>query len=142
MPTISATVPLLTVSADAKPSNYLVNHVSWAAPTENINWSEVRVLRSTSGFPTHINDGTTIFSEQTYSLAATVTAVYTGAALESITFSGGGKTTSGSISESYIAVRQKSVLNYQGLPTSIGLGATFDVVRSSAYLGGVRVRNN
>lgn len=31
MPTISATVPLLTVSADAKPSNYLVNHVSWAA---------------------------------------------------------------------------------------------------------------
>jgi len=137
MPTISATVPLLTVSADAKPSNYLVNHVSWAAPTENINWSEVCVLRSTSGFPMHINDGTTIFSEQTYSLAATVTAVYTGAALESITFSGGGKTTSGLTSESYIAVRQKSVLNYQGLPTSIGLGATFDVIRSSAYLGGV-----
>ena len=137
MPTISATVPLLTVSADAKPSNYLVNHVSWSAPTEAINWSEVRVLRSTSGFPTHVNDGVTIFSEREYSLAATVTAVHSGAALDGITYSGGGLTTSGLAFEYYTAVRQDSVLNYQGLPTSVGTGATFDVTRSSAFLGGV-----
>lgn len=137
MPTISATVPLLTVSADAKPSNYLVNHVSWAAPTENINWSEVCVLRSTSGFPTHVNDGVTIFSEREYSLAATVTAVHSAAALETVTFSGGGLTTSGLNFEYYTAVKQSSVLNYQGLPTSVGTGATFDVTRTSAYLGGV-----
>lgn len=137
MPTISATVPLLTVSADAKPSNYLVNHVSWAAPTENINWSEIRVVRNTSGFPTHVNDGVTIFLEREYSLAATVTEVHAGAALDGITFSGGGLTTSGLNFEYYTAVKQNSVLNYQGLPTSVGVGATFDVTRSSAFLGGV-----
>ena len=137
MLTISATVPLLTVSAEATPSNYLVNHVSWKAPTENINWSEVRVLRNTSGFPKHINDGVTIFSEQEYSVAATVNEVHSGAALEALTFSGGGRTTSGLNFEYYTAVKQLSALSSDGVTPSAGVGATFDVTRSAAFLGGV-----
>lgn len=145
MARISATIPILTVNADARPSNYLVNHISWSAPTDAINWSEVRVLRNTSGYPMNVNDGVQIFSESSYSVPIRVTAVHTDAAISGISYSGGGITTSGSQFEYYYAVPQISVVNqygnspsgYPSGATTYASGATFDVTRASTFQGGV-----
>jgi len=129
MAQVSVTAPLFTVNADARPSNYLINHVSWSAPNEAINWSEVRVIRSTTGYPMNINDGIQIFSEQPYSVIGTVGAVYTASSISAVTHTGGGTYASGNTYDYYTAIT--------GTASASGTGASFNIVRSKDVLGAI-----
>lgn len=131
MPQVSFTAPLFSVNADARPSNYLINHVSWSAPSEAINWSEVRVLRNTAGYPSNINDGVQLFSEQPYSVVATVSQVYSTASLTGFTYTGGGTYGAGDSFDYYNAIVPSSTTS------AAGSGATFNIVRSKDVLGAV-----
>jgi hypothetical protein len=129
MAQVSVTAPLFTVNADARPSNYLINHVSWSAPDEKINWSEVRVIRNTTGYPMNINDGIQIFSEQPYSVIGTVGSVYTASSVSAITHTGGGTYASGNTDDYYTAIT--------GTASASGTGASFNIVRSKDVLGAI-----
>ena len=129
MAQVSVTAPLFTVNADARPSNYLINHVSWSAPSEAINWSEIKVIRNTTGYPMNINDGVQVFSEQPYSVIGTVNTVYTSSSVSAITHTGGGTYGSGNLYDYYTAIT--------GTASASGSGASFDIVRSKDVLGAV-----
>lgn len=129
MAQVSVTAPLFTVNADARPSNYLINHVSWSAPSEAINWSEIKIIRSTTGYPMNINDGVQIFSEQPYSVIGTVNTVYTASSVSAITHTGGGTYGSGNTYDYYTAIT--------GTASASGSGASFDIVRSKDVLGAI-----
>jgi hypothetical protein len=59
---LSLVDPVYKASMDARPSNYLVNHVSWEKPSNQINWTGLKVIRSTTGYPQDPGDGEEIYS--------------------------------------------------------------------------------
>jgi len=68
------------VAMDARPSNYLVTHVSWERPKTNLNWFRYVLVRSPFGYPQNPDDGELIFPNP-----STISA--TGASRTSIGFS-------------------------------------------------------
>lgn len=68
------------VAMDARPSNYLVTHVSWERPKTNLNWYRYVLVRSPFGYPLTPDDGELIFPN-----ASGISA--TGASRKSIGFS-------------------------------------------------------
>jgi hypothetical protein len=136
MATTSTLDPYLKVTADARPSNYLVNHVSWPALNEIVNWSEIRLVRNTLGFPQTINDGTTIFTESSDSIIITVgvtasTALYLAKPITTFSYTGGGSVPFANTDGDYLYYTAVS-----GTGGS-GTGAKFDVVRSKNDSGNV-----
>lgn len=125
--------PLFQVTMDARPSNYLVNHVSWSAPSDKINWSELRLVRNSSGHPQNINDGTLIYSSTSDAVILQVATIYGTNAVNQFTYTGGGTYTFGSSDGDYITYTAIA----QSATSGSGTGAKFDVVRSKADLGAV-----
>jgi hypothetical protein len=125
--------PLFQVVMDARPSNYLVNHVSWSAPSEQINWSELRLIRNSSGHPQNINDGTLIYSETSDAVVLKVESVYGPNAVNKFTSTGGGSYTFSATDEDYITYTAVE----QSATSGSGTGAKFNVVRSKSDLGAV-----
>jgi hypothetical protein len=125
--------PLFQVNVDARPSNYLVNHVSWSAPSDQINWSELRLVRNSSGYPQNINDGTLIYSETSDAVVLEVDTVSGTNAVNQFTYTGGGTYVFSSTDGDYITYTAVS----QSATSGSGTGAKFDVVRSKSNLGAV-----
>lgn len=125
--------PLFQVTMDARPSNYLVNHVSWSAPSDQINWSELRLVRNPSGYPQNINDGTLIYSETSDAVVLSVASVYGTNAVNQFTHTGGGTYIFSSTDGDYITYTAVA----QSATSGSGTGAKFDVVRSKNDLGAV-----
>lgn len=130
MAVVSAFESLFNVAVDARPSNYLVNHINWPTPNEAINWSELRLLRKTSGHPQNINDGTTILSTTSQSIVLTVGAVYGANGVSTLTYTGGGTASLTQDYTTYTGVAQSAT-------SGSGTGATFNVTRSRADGGSV-----
>jgi len=63
--TISVVDPIYEASIDARPSNYLVNHISFDKPPQTLNWYGLKLVRSTQGYPQTPLDGVTIYSTTT-----------------------------------------------------------------------------
>jgi len=131
MASINLLEPYFKVSIDARPSNYLINHVSFPALNEIVNWSELRVVRNTSGFPQNINDGVQIFSELSDSIVITVgatasTSLYLANPVATFTYSGGGVQSWPSTAGDYIYYNVIA----QSATSGSGTGAKFDIVRS------------
>lgn len=125
--------PLFQVMMDARPSNYLVNHVSWSAPSDKINWSELRLVRNSSGHPQNINDGTLIYVETSDAVVLSVASVYGTNAVNQFTYTGGGIYTFSVADGDYITYTAVA----QSATSGSGTGAKFDVVRSKSDLGAV-----
>jgi hypothetical protein len=84
--TFLATIdPQFKVTLDARPSNYLVNHISWGDIDETLNWTDLVLVRSTSGFPTTPDDGVQIYKKVTDSFVVTVTATGSNNSVSTVT---------------------------------------------------------
>lgn len=123
------------VDADARPSNYLVNHVSWGAVNESLNWTKMVLVRNISGFPVNPDDGVTIFTETSDSVVLQVTSVSTTGAINAaptvLYFAGQGNP---SISKKYYTasttfsnVTGVASVNINTEAISKGTGATFNL---------------
>lgn len=127
MAIVSNLDPLFEVGIEARPSNYLVNHVAWTEPSERIEWTDLCLVRNTSGHPRNINDGVAIFSEGTDAITLVVEQVYGTDSISNVSYAGGGLI---SLSVDY--------QTYDNLTaTGDTKGAKFKVTRSSADLGKV-----
>jgi hypothetical protein len=128
MPLVNSLDALFTSEVSAQPSNYLINHISWEPPSEATDWTDLRIIRNTSGYPRNINDGVAIFSEGPESIIITVATAVSGAnSLGALTYAGGGNAP---LSEDYVY--------YTNLTASGDTkGAKFNVARASADLGAV-----
>ena len=127
MPLVSSLDALFTSEVIAQPSNYLVNHVAWEPPSEAVDWTNLRVIRNTAGYPRNINDGVTIFSEGPESIILTVSAVSGANSIGALSFAGGGN-----------APMSNDYDYYTNLTASGDTkGAKFNVTRSLADFGAV-----
>lgn len=133
MPFVPSSDPLFQVTMDARPSNYLVNHVSWSAPSDQINWSELRLVRNSSGHPQNINDGTLIYNETSDAVVLSVASVSGANAVNQFTYTGGGSYVFNATDGDYITYTAVA----QSATSGSGTGAKFDVVRSKSDLGAV-----
>ena len=131
MPFVPSSDPLFKVGMDARPSNYLVNHVSWSAPDDRINWSELRLVRNPSGHPQNINDGTLLYSVLSDAVVLEVASIFGSSSVNQFTFTGGGRYAFGSTDGDYITYTAVAATG------GSGNGAKFDVVRSKTDLGSV-----
>lgn len=131
MPFVPSSDPLFKVTMDARPSNYLINHVSWSAPDDRINWSELRLVRNPSGHPQNINDGTLIYSSTSEAVVLQVASIYGSNSVNQFTYTGGGTYVFGSSDGNYITYTAVAATG------GSGNGAKFDVVRSKTDLGSV-----
>ena len=131
MPFVPSSDPLFKVGIDARPSNYLVNHVSWSAPDDRINWSELRLVRNPSGHPQNINDGTLLYSVLSDAVVLEVASIFGSSSVNQFTFTGGGRYAFGSTDGDYITYTAVAATG------GSGNGAKFDVVRSKTDLGSV-----
>jgi hypothetical protein len=116
---------------DSRPSNYLINHVSWSAPDDRINWSELRLVRNPSGHPQNINDGVLIYSALSDAVVLEVESIFGSNSVNQFTFTGGGRYAFGSTDGDYITYTAVAATG------GSGNGAKFDVVRSKTDLGSV-----
>jgi hypothetical protein len=130
MTLINSLDALFTSEVSAQPSNYLINHIAWEPPSEATDWTDLRVIRNTSGYPRNINDGVSIFSEGPESIIITVDTAVSGAnSLGAFTYVGGGSVPLSSL-ENYVY--------YTNLTASGDTkGAKFNVTRASADFGAV-----
>ena len=131
MPFVPSSDPLFKVGMDARPSNYLVNHVSWSAPDDRINWSELRLVRNPSGHPQNINDGTLLYSVLSDAVVLEVASIFGSSSVNQFTFTGGGRYAFSSTDGDYITYTAVAATG------GSGNGAKFDVVRSKTDLGSV-----
>jgi len=131
-----------SLTADARPSNYLVNHVSWGVINEATNWVKTVVVRKTSGFPITPDDGERIFSEVTDSLMFSVSAVTAGTgAISGVTLQYY-PTNTYSSSSSFVDVAGVTVNKSDGAtPTSPGAGATFTITTNSSGVPSISITN-
>lgn len=127
MAIISNLDPLFEVGIEARPSNYLVNHVAWTAPSESIEWTDLCLVRNTSGHPRNINDGVAIFSRGTDTLTLVVAQIYGTNSINNVSYAGGGLISLTNDYETYDNLTA----------TGDTKGAKFKVTRSSADLGKV-----
>ena len=102
------------VAMDARPSNYLVNHISWPLIDDNLNWYNLILTRSTTGYPQTPDDGVRIYT-------ATSDAVILGVA--SVDSGGTIATTAGSVTMLFIGAASGKVVT------------SADVVQTNASLG-------
>jgi hypothetical protein len=116
---------------DARPSNYLINHVSWSAPDDRINWSELRLVRNPSGHPQNINDGVLLYSVLSDAVVLQVASIFGSRSVNQFTFTGGGRYAFSPTDEDYITYTAVEATG------GSGNGAKFDVVRSKTDLGSV-----
>lgn len=63
MPPLSMIDSTYKVSMEARPSNYNVTHISWARPTDNLNWYRYVLVRSPYGYPQNPDDGTLVYPD-------------------------------------------------------------------------------
>lgn len=127
MATVSNLDPLFEVGIEARPSNYLVNHIAWTEPSESIEWTDLCLVRNTSGHPRNINDGVTIFSKGTDAITLVVAQVYGAASISNVSYAGGGLISLATDYETYDNLTATGDTN----------GAKFKVTRSAADLGKV-----
>ena len=131
MPFVPSSDPLFKVRMDSRPSNYLINHVSWSAPDDRINWSELRLVRNPSGHPQNINDGVLLYSAVSDAVVLEVASIFGSNSVNQFTFTGGGRYTFSSTDGDYITYTAVAATG------GSGNGAKFDVVRSKTDLGSV-----
>jgi len=129
MPLVNSLDAFFTSEVSAQPSNYLINHVAWEPPSEAVDWTDLRVIRNTSGYPRNINDGVTIFSEGPESVILTVSAVSGANSIGALTYAGGGNA----------PLPASTTYAYYTNLTASGdtKGAKFNVTRSLADFGAV-----
>jgi len=139
------------VDADARPSNYLVNHVSWGAVNESLNWTKLVLVRNISGFPVNPDDGVTIFTETSDSVVLQVTGVDSAGAINTtptvLYFAGQGNVTTQKkfypVSTTFTGLTGEESVNVNTEAVGKGTGATFNLAMNasatitiSAYTGG------
>jgi hypothetical protein len=131
---------LYNVSVDARPSNYLVNHISWPEISESINWSKVIVVRNTYGFPVNPNDGETIFTENRDAIVLTVGGITASTgAVASVTLSAYPASTY-TVSSTFTNIASSTVnRSTTTTPTSPGSGATFNVSTNGSGVPSVTI---
>lgn len=139
------------VDADARPSNYLINHVSWGAVNETLNWTQMVLVRNISGFPVNPDDGVTIFTETSDSVVLQVTGVDSAGAINTtptvLYFAGQGNITTQKkfypVSTTFTGLTGEASVNVNTEAVGKGTGATFNLAMNasatitiSAYTGG------
>jgi len=63
------------VKITAKPTNYGITHVSWSELPSTLNWLNLYLVRSTTGYPQSPSDGVQIYSTATNDVIFNVTAI-------------------------------------------------------------------
>lgn len=127
MAIVSNLDPLFEVGIEARPSNYLVNHIAWTEPSSSIEWTDLALVRNTSGHPRNINDGVTVFSKGTDAITLVVAQVYGANSISNVSYAGGGLISLSVDYETYDNLTATGDTN----------GAKFKVTRSAADLGKV-----
>lgn len=128
------------VGVDARPSNYLVNHVSWGAVNESLNWTQMALVRNTYGFPANPDDGVTIFTETSDSVVLQVTGVDTDGAINTtptvLYFAGQGNITTQKkfypVSTTFSNLTGVASINVNTESIGKGTGANFDLTMNSS----------
>ena len=121
MSALSVVDPIHGVTLDARPSNYLVNHVSWPLISESLNWYNLVLVRNPKGFPQNPDDGTRIYSTTSDSVILGVTEVTNG----SITATGAHALSLG-------AASGKTATNVSAISTGTSLGKNATVSLDSS----------
>lgn len=134
---------LYKVSVDARPSNYLVNHISWPEVDESINWSKLVVVRNTYGFPVNPSDGETIFTENRDAIVLTVTGITASTgAVASVSLSAYPANTY-TASSTFTNISSSTVnRSTTTTPTTPGSGAVFNVTTNSSKVPSVTIASS
>lgn len=75
MSSLSSIDATYQVTMDARPSNYGVTHISWGSFAPDLNWLNLYLVRSTTGYPQNPSDGAQIYSTNTNDVIVKVTGV-------------------------------------------------------------------
>jgi hypothetical protein len=120
------------VVVDARPSNYLVNHISFSYIPDETNWTRAVLVRKTSGFPITPDDGERIFTQVTDSIVLQVIGITasTGAVASFVTAYYPETTYTASTTFSGV-ISKTANKSDESTPTSKGSGATFSVTTDS-----------
>lgn len=131
---------LYSVSVDARPSNYLVNHISWPEVDESINWSKLVVVRNTYGFPVNPDDGETIFTENRDAIVLLVSGITASTgAVASVTLSAYPSSTY-TASSTFTNIASYTVnRSTTTTPTTPGSGAVFNVTTNGSGVPSVTI---
>jgi len=125
--------PNYDVVMDARPSNYFVNHISWSTVPEALNWTDLVLVRKTSGYPNNPNDGVQIYTSTTDSVEITVTSVDSNGGItgSTLTYS---KANAYTVSTTTVVTTTSSSINFVSSTTTPtnGRGASFTVTTNSS----------
>jgi hypothetical protein len=138
---------LLNTELTVKPSNYLVNQISWNLPSPELNAIEFKVVRNVEGHPRNITDGVVIYSQEIPNTEVRLeyggngffaNSVFREGSLSGFTFSGGGY--KNDLSEDYVVYKNVGRFGTGISATTANpsaTGAFFSVTRSRTDLGQV-----